>query len=356
MGGEVRNQMDSILKWVVIISLLIAPWSGEASYLAQLTWQELVFPISPPARNSSAFVSNPTNHIALLFGGLDLDGIDLNDLWITDGIVWMPFDTPHAPAPRHSASMAYDSVQQRAVLFGGMRDINLLGDTWIFNGADWSQAQPLASPSPRSGASMAYDAQHGLMVLFGGHVDAGGMFLEPTNETWTWDGANWHKATQALAPLPRVGAGLVYDGAHPSILLFGGAAGGGFYDDTWKWDGTSWVELHPAHHPAGRADFGLAFDEERQQVILFGGQSFAYVDTTETWAWDGEDWSLLQTLQSPPEELAYGAQLAYLPGLKAVVLYNAHRQKTTHNSYATKFSNTWALKSLSPLYLPVVEK
>ena len=131
-----------------------------------------------------------------------------------------------------------------------------------------------------------------------------------------------------------------------------------YYDDTWLWDGTSWTEMHPLHRPAGRADFGMAFDESRQQVILFGGQSYAYIDTTETWAWDGQDWIQLQAFQSPPKDLAYGAQLVYVPDLQAVMLYNAFRQKSIiadENIFA-ELSSVWFLNYRYLIYLPIIDK
>ena len=67
---------------------------------------------------------------------------------------------------------------------------------------------------------------------------------------------------------------------------------------------------------------------------------------TDTWSWDGQDWTQLHPAQSPPPEMAYGAQLVYLPILQAVVLYNAFQQKTitTDESFIiTERSEVWAL-------------
>jgi len=150
---------------------------------------------------------------------------------------------------------------------------------------------------------------------------------------------------------------MVYDRVHKSIVLFGGAIGGGFLDDTWLWDGASWIEQHPLHHPAGRANFGMAYDESRKQVILFGGQSSLDVDLTETWSWDGQDWTKLPTRQAPPRELAYGAQLVYLPELQTVVLYNAFREKTIVSDESlifTEHSEGWALTYRDLIYLPIL--
>jgi hypothetical protein len=269
----------------------------------------------------------------------------------------MQFQTPHMPESRSDASMAYDEVHQVAILFGGIGDGELLGDTWLFNGVDWIKRKPVASPTPRTGASMAYDAERSVNILFGGLAGTGGKFDEALNEMWFWDGVTWQQQFPATLPPTRWGANMVYDRARKSIILFGGSSGGGFLEDTWIWDGDSWVEQHPLHHPAGRANFGMAYDEGRQQVVLFGGQTYLDVDPTETWTWDGQDWIQLLTHQAPPKELAYGAQLVYLPDLQSVILYSALRQKmivSDKNLPDMDRSEVWILTYQNMIYLPLI--
>jgi hypothetical protein len=325
----------------------------------QPEWQSLDFPVLPSPRVGASLTLNPINKIALLFGGINSTTGELNDLWLTDGSNWMQFQTPHSPEPRSDASIAYDEAHQMAVLFGGIGGGELLGDTWLFNGIDWIQQQPLVSPSPRTGASMAYDAERNVNILFGGLVDIGGKFDEALNEMWIWDGETWQQQFPTTLPPARWGAHMVYDRACKSIILFGGSSGGGFLDDTWLWDGASWVEQHPLHHPAGRANFGMAYDESRQQVILFGGQTYLDVDPTETWTWDGHDWKQPPTRQAPPKELAYSAQLVYLPDLQSVILYNALREKTivSDESFTnTDRSEVWVLTYRNLVFLPIISR
>lgn len=215
----------------------------------------------------------------------------------------MQFYTPHSPPERSVANLVYDEARQGTVLFGGANDSTLLGDTWFFNGIDWIQQNPPISPSPRQGASMAYDAERNVSVLFGG------------------------------------------------------AIGGGFLEDTWLWDGNSWIEQYPLHQPTGRANFSMAYDESRQQVILFGGQTSLVPNPIETWAWDGKDWMLLSTHRAPPEELAYGSQLVYLPELQTVMLFGDYRWKSTDPEDEIQFgeyTEVWTLAHHNFVYLPVI--
>ncbi len=335
-----------------------ARWQSSSSLpLLQPEWQNLDFPVLPSPRVGSSLVLNPLNKIALLFGGINSTTGELNDFWLTDGLSWMQFQTPHSPEPRSDASMAYDEAHQMAVLFGGIGDGELFGDTWLFNGIDWIRQQPLVSPSPRTGASMAYDAERNVSILFGGLTNTGEKLNDALNEMWIWDGETWQQQFPTTFPPARWGAQMVYDRARKSIILFGGSSGGGFLEDTWLWDGASWVEQHPLQHPEGRANFGMAYDESRQQVILFGGQTSLDVDPTETWAWDGQDWTQLPIRQTPPEELAYSAQLVYLPDLQTVILYNALREKTivSDDSFINADSSeVWALTYRNLIYLPII--
>jgi hypothetical protein len=299
---------------------------------------------------------NPINQVALLFGGYNSTAGELNDLWLTDGFGWLQFNTPHSPEPRIIASMAYDEGSQMMVLFGGITGGVYRGDTWLFNGIDWIQQQPPVSPSPRTAASMAYDPEREIIILFGGHVDTG-EFDEAVNEMWLWDGETWQQQFPPTLPPARWGASMVYDHVRKSILLFGGTPCAGFLQDTWLWNGAAWVEQHPEHHPAGRADFGMAYDAATQQVILWGGQMDMDADPTETWSWDGQDWTLLPARQAPPEALAYGAQLVYLPGLQAVMLYNDLREKIVlpDDSFIyTESSEVWVLTSRNAIFLPII--
>jgi len=338
-------------------SIFIQQRFPVSSPSSQPEWQRLDFPFLPSPRVGSSLILNPINKIALLFGGINSETGELNDLWFTDGFTWMQFQTPHSPEPRSDASMAYDEVRQTAVLFGGIEDGELLGDTWLFNGVDWIQQNPVDSPPPRTGASMAYDTERNVTILFGGIADAGGKFDEALNETWIWDGENWKQQFPTTLPPARWGAHIVYDYVRKSIILFGGSNGGGLLEDTWLWDGDSWTEQHPLHHPTGRVNFGMASDEGRQQVILFGGQTDADVDPTETWVWNGQDWKQLPIALTPPKDLAYGAQLVYIPNLHTVILYNALRQKMIDSDQ--RFSNTdnsevWSLSYLNIIYFPFI--
>ncbi len=227
------------------------------------------------------------------------------------------------------------------VLFGGLQNADYLNETWVLTGNEWQQKHPTISPPPRTGASMAYDSTLGGVVLFGGiakESENSGRTIS-LNDMWLWNGTDWKQISPRQMPPVRFGAEMV-DTNQQGLLLFGGGAGGGFYDDTWLWDGEDWSELQPAHRPPARADFAMTFHTSLQKVILFGGQNFGGF-ATDTWLWDGEDWSQLETRESPPEGMSYGAQMIQFGEKMGTLLYNSVREK--NDAESTSNSELWIL-------------
>lgn len=327
----------------------------------QLVWLRLKLPLMPPPRVGFSMTEDPTNQTALLFGGFTSNGDNLNDLWSTDGHEWTQINTAFKPIERSGASLVYDESRHEVVLFGGVHDFEFFGSTWKItpNESDWIQMVPETSPPPRACASMADDAARDKIILFGGETVPSGIYLNNLNDTWTWDGMNWQQQFPATLPPPRSGSNMVYDRLRQNIVLFGGASVAALFDDTWIWDGMNWIKQHPLHIPPRRADYGMAYDEVRQEVIVFGGQAGGDLETwTQTWAWDGQDWTQLQTFITPPVEMAYGAQLVYLPRLHSVVLFNDNKQKICSNNECTfpEESEMWALTYQYLSYFPMINK
>lgn len=317
----------------------------KSPFKQPLTWQQIDFPILPPARAGGIFIEDWNNQRGLLFGGINQDGY-LNDLWSTDGKAWEPVQSLISPQPRGGMSMANDFQRRQMVLFGGINKTQYLNDTWLLTGNEWQQAQSQTSPPARAGASMSYDEVCKCIVLFGGITrdSENSPDTHALNDMWTWDGSNWQQIFPEIVPPARFGASLVYDGERHVLLLFGGGAGGGMYNDTWVWDGVTWKEMHPLHQPPARVDFGMTFHSSLRKVILFGGQTLGGFGT-DTWIWDGQDWTQLQTSQMPPAEMANGAQLVQL-GYMATMLYNSIRIKTviSDNEFdVSEHSEVWIL-------------
>ncbi|MCA9999144.1 MAG: hypothetical protein KDE56_25445, partial [Anaerolineales bacterium] len=128
-----------------------------------------------------------------------------NDVWLlvdANGI-GTPYWTQllpigNAPTPREYITSAYDSVNNRLIIFGGFEvtssGITRFNDTWILTHAnglggvpEWSPLAPNGTPpSPRSEASAIYNSASNEMILFGGLTSS----VSTSNETWVLKNAN----------------------------------------------------------------------------------------------------------------------------------------------------------------------
>ncbi|MEK6798529.1 MAG: thrombospondin type 3 repeat-containing protein [Planctomycetota bacterium] len=76
----------------------------------------------------------------LLFGGTDGCTTTYNDTWEYDTRAWTQLSTATAPQGRHGHDMAFDTIRQEVVLFGGdlgpINNYDVRGDTWTFGETD----------------------------------------------------------------------------------------------------------------------------------------------------------------------------------------------------------------------------
>lgn len=175
----------------------------------------------PPYENAMVF--DEARHVSVIYGQPGIDGT-----WVWDGGSWAAVATT-GPSYRTLNSMAYDSVREVTVLFGGWGGTASLGDTWEWNGQVWA-LRASTGPAPRVGASMTYDRARGRVVLFGGRDGATAQTF--FGDMWTWDGAVW---TQEFAngPSARVASAAAYDTYRQKILLYGGTRSPNIFSDTW---------------------------------------------------------------------------------------------------------------------------
>lgn len=269
-----------------------------AAQAAAQSWLQRTPSFAPAARAQHAMAYDSVRERTVLFGG-DLSGSGATNQTLEwDGDDWTLRVPAAWPAARVHTALAFDSVRGRCVLFGGAAGATRFGDTWEWDGTTWSLRTPATAPSPRAGHALAYDRARARIVLFGGNTGVANA------ETWTWDGTTWTQAAPTAFPSARVHHAMAWDDARGVVVLFGGSSSpGGQPDlrDVWEWDGTNWVDRTPspvpATWPAARGYHALAFDPGRRRTYLFGGYTAASGRTRETREWDGTNWA---TISVPP--------------------------------------------------------
>ncbi|HZQ08374.1 MAG TPA: kelch repeat-containing protein [Anaerolineae bacterium] len=202
---------------------------------------------------------------------------------------WQQINTSNAPDARYDHALAYDSAQQRIVLFGGRTTDKTFGDTWIYDlktGA-WRQVNT-PGPSPRFGLASVYDPKRKMVYLFGGQNK------DFYNDTWAFDTIKetWQEVkTDGAKPDIRYGHGVALDTISDRLIVSHGFAKDGRHDDTWALDlnTNQWSNITPqGTRPLKRCLLETAFAPASDTLYLFGGCSsgFGPCPQGDLWALD----------------------------------------------------------------------
>lgn len=249
---------------------------------------------SPQAMMSHAMAFDGIRRQIIMYGGMTslcTQQSFTNETWAWDGTNWQQKFPALSPSIRVKAALAYDEARGKVVLFGGAKGSTVFNETWTWDGVNWFQESPATNPGGKLHVTMAYDAVRGKVVMFGGLTNT--TFGNPTNETWTWDGANWTLESPATSPAARGSNGLAFDRMTGEIVLFGGYDNAATdFNDTWVWDGTNWMQKSPATSPPAGYGTNMVYSDALGKVVLMGGISnHGANELTQAWVWDGTDWT-----------------------------------------------------------------
>lgn len=167
-------------------------------------WTELGAGAEEPGRRyDAAAIYDPVHQQLILFGGYDLNtNTDLGDTWSLDlsatNGAWRNLGSG-GPRARAGHVMAYDAVNQRAILFGGLsyRRSAVMSDTWALdlsgNQPAWSELKPGGvPPAGYANAAGAVDVSSNSLVVVGGldareqpSIDVWQLALQSGGERWT---------------------------------------------------------------------------------------------------------------------------------------------------------------------------
>lgn len=299
------------------------------------TWEPFTGP-TPGSRAYHSMAFDPVRNVTVLIGGLRASTSPVftpgsSDVWEFDGTRWTN-RTPDAIAPRSWHAMAFDEVNNRTIVFGGVDAGGGVGNvgtaTWSWNGASWTRLPPtLNGPQPRFRHAMAFDRNRGKVVMHGGGWNDPGNTFTGLDDFWELDGDTW-RPIQTTGPTPPAyrGHGLVFDTARNVLVLQGGTSPTTF-GGTWELDGTTWTPRTTATQPTSRRDFSLVYDEARARTLLVGGTNLSNsAPLSDTWEYDGTDWTRVIASAADPE---FGSRTstfaAYDAARRRVVLFGGLR-------------------------------
>jgi len=269
-------------------TILLAVAAATASSLVAQTWTNVSPAAAPTIRRAGAMAFDSVGNRLIAYGGnAPSPGTILDETWSYNGF-WTLL-TPTQPAPgRWGHQLVRDTVRNRLVTFGGRSPTvsGLANDTWIWTGSTWSALVTPASPTRRFHYGMCYDSARDRVVLFGGRS-----IFASVGDTWEFDGTTWTERPFTNAPSKREEMVMAFDASRRQTVLFGGIDGdtNTLLGDTWEYDGTAWQPIAPASSPTPRYRCAYAYDTTRQRLVVYGGYDGVQI-RTQTFEYTGETW------------------------------------------------------------------
>ena len=321
------------------------------------------------SRERFAMVYDSTNDRTIAFGGWHwFDGgqvLQLNDTWAysySDN-TWTnrtPIISGGTLDTRMDFDMAYDSTNDRTVLYGGDVDTSGkdLNDTWVYDYGDntWYNMSPGyvgGTLSGRLGHCMTYDSDAQRVILYGG----GNLTTGILNDTWTYSVSDntWYNMSPSDSGGSRPKSylsELVYDAANKLTVLSCGGIGTGYINETWVYNFSSntWVKRNPSYVGGTltpRQWHSMAYDSNSEHVVLFGGTDIGG-DLNDTWVyktsvdtWYKVDFKQVGDNLYPRE----APEIVYDSSADKIVLFSGWSDQAGY----TTVKDTWAFTVNDPI-------
>lgn len=308
-------------------------------------------------RSAHSMVWDSQDNLLLVFGGVDVQGNLLNDLWSynpTSG-AWTNLSpqTPGAtacnggsvPPPRMNAALVWDNLHSQLLLYGGLGAGNhYLGDLWSYSVARGWNAVICAGngPGPRATSAIWNGSQ---MLILGG-LNQNGLLAD----FWAYTPTNnsqfaWQRLTASTPLGPRAYATLVWDSTDKQLYVFGGLNANGQQSDFYSYSpANGWATITPTSttNPPARQQGMGAWDSKDNVMLLMGG----WLDSSGIpyyglWAFDPRQdaWWLVTPLQNNGTK--------FVPGRNAsVMVWDAVDQRAYIYAGAGSTKNASSLNDL----------
>jgi N-acetylneuraminic acid mutarotase len=201
------------------------------------TWSQVITASNPGVHYEHCMAYDPQQNAIILFGGFGADGFARDDTWKFDCVTreWTELNPTTSPSARYGFVMEYDdSIDQIILSCGNTATQGHQDDTWTydFEANTWTEIDTTGTPGRLYWGRMAYDSINQRMVLFGGEVDDTTVdatkIYNAQNETWT-------NAAPDVAPAARIVTAMAYNPYYGVIITYGGI------DSDWVNLGDTWA-------------------------------------------------------------------------------------------------------------------
>jgi hypothetical protein len=363
-------------------------WNTDAN-----RWDSVTPAALPPCVNEAQLVYQVHNERPLLTGGLCGGSGFVDETYEWDGSTWTKITHPRngSTSRQVDAAIAYDTVAQQTVRFGGHSSVTAFPDaqTYVYRSTRWRPVSSNGNPGPRSMPLFRRDAERGVSWLFGGlseysydtsidyysdiwaYRDGGWSLITPEvaanvpfdcatpvgamdtdrnvlvvvcegADVYEWNGTAWKTFTSLTTNPPiRRFAGGVYDQTLKKFVLFGGYDAFNTYrQDTWTWNGIAWTELKPNTKPDRRAQSVMWYDPLAKKTILYGGVGAKNIEEhakrfSDMWSFDGTNWTRITEEATPG--IRFAPQIAIDPDTGKLLMFGGLRATVDEDDRVTQF-------------------
>ena len=256
-------------------------------------WSLVPTPSTPPPRERVTSVWDPVRHRMLIYGGSWDHGLDTHtvygDTWglsFAGAPNWTQVQPGGGPGARSGAIGVYDPIRDRMIIYGGYAEAYgspALGDVWaltLSGTPTWAQLAA-GGPGGRDFASLIYDPVRDRLLLFGGYGNG-----NDQNDVWQLNLSDTPTWTQIVPsgtpPPPRSRHGAIYDPVRDRMVVFGGNASpaSGAWALSLSGSG-AWTDLTPTGVPYDPTAVHSIYDPIRDRVLVFYGLGKETISTLD---------------------------------------------------------------------------
>ena len=299
----------------------------------------------PIPRNNATLTYDPVAHRLVVFGGDSSDG-DLNDLWALDlnTMAWTEL-APAGPIPqaRSTHNAVYDPSTHSMLIWSGRLASLFYNDVWALDLATdtWSLFEPdNPRPNTRYGTGAIFDPIAKRLITFAGFTEEGRFddtwAFAPETSTWTNLGLDPNPGRRCLHTAS-------YDPVSHRMIVYAGQRNGAL-GDIWSLDLNSnvWTDHTPGIRPANRTFPASVYDTHGDRFIIFGGGGAGGLKFDDTWAFDFATGTWQQWATEGEGPIGRnGAAGVYLANESRALFFGGIGTEV-------RFNDVWALEGLAP--------
>jgi len=306
-----------------VLVALVAGVSGNGGFVVATAhaqeWHPIVADAGPGGRRQEGLIVDPTGDRLIVVGGENSDGAT----WALNLSGPPAWTTLGAAAPGEAVGnvvrAVYDSQDHKMILLVGSMRVYSLD---LLNPITWVEViAPGTGPGPRAYPAIAYDSLRNRLLLFGGGPDTG-----VHDDVWALSLSGtptWQQLTPSAGPTPRWAAVAAYDEARDQFVV---ATGSDITNDIWVLplaSPTAWTQLHPSGpSPSPRYLAAAAYAPSNQKFVLFGGFTGS-VALGDVWSLDLSDPSAWQrsTFADPTPAPVWSHMFTFRPAGAELITY-----------------------------------